>query len=359
MYIDEVLIDQQRHNSTEPRLEIAPSVQQVRFRFAVLNFSHPQHVLLRYQLEGFDRDWIEAGEDRTARYAYLPAGNYRMVAQALDQNGVWASQEVSMLIHVESAWWQSRWFLLCVIALSVAAVASAARVWSVRKYKVRLRRLEEEHALERERARIARNLHDELGGSLTQIGLLADRLRRHRNMEEIEKTLGSLVRRTQGLATDLESIVWTVSPQNNSWDRLAAFASRHARLFFDGTGIECRIEGAESVPALPLAVDAQHEVLAICKEAMNNTLKHSKASRFTMGFAANDGVVEIRIQDNGAGFEPSLQEHSERNGLHNMRARADEMGARIAIESRPGAGTQISLIVPVRPATVPPFEKII
>lgn len=357
MYIEEVTLDQQPHSATEPRLEIAPGVQKVRFRFAVLNFSHPRHVLLRYQLEGFDRDWNEAGDDRTARYAYLPAGNYRLVVQALDQNGAWAPQEVSMLLHVESAWWQSRWFLLVVIALSIAVVASAARIWSVRKYKVRLRRLEEEHALERERARIARNLHDELGGSLTQIGLLADRLRRHRNMEEIEKTLGSLVHRTQGLATDLESIVWTVSPQNNSWDRLAAFASRHARLFFEGTGIECRVEGTESVPALPLAVDAQHEVLAICKEAMNNTLKHSLASLFSLSFATTDHVVEIRIQDNGAGFEPSLKEHSERNGLHNMRSRAEEIGARIVIESSPGAGTLITLTVPICASTLPPFKK--
>jgi signal transduction histidine kinase len=277
----------------------------------------------------------------------------------MNQSGVWADKEVSMLIYVGRAWWQTRWFYAAVVLFAVVLVAYAARMWSVRKLKIRLRSLEKEHAIERERARIARNLHDELGGSLTQIGLLAERLRRHRNMEEIDKTLGSLVRRTQGLATDLESIVWTVSPQNNSWDRLAVFASRYARLFFNGTGIECRLEGAESIPALPLALDAQHEVLAICKEALNNVLKHSKASRVSLSFSVVEWVFEIKIHDNGVGFEPSLKEHSERNGLSNMRVRATEIGGRLEIESHADAGTVILLRVPLAASIIESQTKII
>jgi signal transduction histidine kinase len=277
----------------------------------------------------------------------------------MNQSGAWADKEVSLLIHVQRAWWQTYWFFTAVIVFVVALVAWAARIWSVRKLKGRVQRLEKEHAIERERARIARNLHDELGGSLTQIGLLAERLRRHRNMEEIEKTLGTLVRRTQGLATDLESIVWTVSPQNNSWDRLASFVSRYARLFFNGTGMECQIEGAESVPVRPLALEAQYEALAICKEALNNVLKHSKASRVIVGFCINENVFEIKIQDNGVGFEPSLKEHSERNGLTNMRVRATEIGGRLEIESHPGAGTIILLRVPLTASSGQSQSKII
>ena len=348
LYIDEVRLDQQVVRTFEPRLEVPAGVQRIRIRLAVLDYSHPEHVSVRYKLEGFDRDWIDVDQDRIASYARVPAGNYRLVVAATNQSGVWAEQESNLLIHVAAAWWQTRWFFFLVLVLAIALVAWLARIWSVRKMRVRLERLEKEHALERERARIARNLHDELGGSLTQIGLLAERLRRHRNLEEIEKTLGLLIRRTQGLATDLESIVWTVSPQNNSWDRLASFIGRYARLFFDGSGIECRLEGAETVPALPLAIEAQHEVLAISKEAMNNVLKHSKATTVTLTFQIVDHVFELRIQDNGMGFEPLLKEHAERNGLNNMRTRAAELNGRITIESHSGAGALVILCVPIQ-----------
>ena len=347
LYIEEVVLDQQSFPVPEPRLTIPAGVQQIKVRFSVLDFSHPEHVVLRYKLEGFEQGWNETDPDRTARYAHIPPGDYRLVVQAANQSGVWADKEASLLIHVAAAWWQTRWFFGAITLGAAALIAWAARIWAVRKLKVRLLRLEKEHALERERARIARNLHDELGGSLTQIGLLAERLKRHRNLEEIEKTLGLLIRRTQGLATDLESIVWTVSPQNNSWDRLASFIGRYARLFFNGTGIECRVEGAETVPALPLTIEAQHEALAICKEALNNALKHSKASAVTIRLAVSGDVFELIIQDNGSGFDPSLKEYSERNGLSNMSARSAELKGRLVIESSPGKGTSILLQVPL------------
>ncbi|MFT3783374.1 MAG: two-component regulator propeller domain-containing protein [Nibricoccus sp.] len=347
LYVEEVLLDQAPFHALEPALEIPPEVQQVKLRLSVLEFSHPKQVLLRYKLEGYDRDWNLADEDRAALYTRIPPGNYRFVVRASDENGLWEPQEISLLVHVETAWWQSRWFILVCILITLSLVAWVVRIWSVRKYKVRLRNLEKEHALERERARIARNLHDELGGSLTQIGLLADRLRRHRNPEEIEKTLGLLVRRTQGLATDLESIVWTVSPNNNSWDRLASFIGRYARQLFENSGINCKVEGSENIPDLPLGIEEQHEVLAICKEAMNNVLKHSRASVITLRIALENGVFTVLVQDDGVGFEPSLKEHSERNGLINMRMRAAELGGSITIESRPGAGTKCVVHAPV------------
>jgi signal transduction histidine kinase/ligand-binding sensor domain-containing protein len=348
LYIEEISLDRQAiHKATEPRLEIPAGVKQIKFRFAVLDFSHPEHVVLHYKLEGFDREWNETDQDRSARYAHLPPGDYRLLVQATNQSGVWADREANLLIHVAAAWWQTNWFIAAVVVLVIGLVTWVARIWAARKFKARLQLLEKEHALERERVRIARNLHDELGGSLTQIGLLAERLKRHRNMEEIEKTLGLLIRRTQGLAVDLESIVWTVSPQNNSWDRLASFIGRYSRLFFDGSGIECRLEGVETVPALPLVLEAQHEVLAICKEAINNVLKHSKATSVTLRFSVIESVFELIIRDNGSGFEPSLKEHAERNGLNNMRTRANEMKGSIAIESSPGAGTVITLRVPI------------
>ena len=359
LYIEEVMLDRQVYPVTEPRLEVPTGVQQIKIRLAVLDFSHPEHVVLRYKLEGFDREWSETDQDRTARYTHLPPGDYRLLVQAVNQSGMWADREANLLIHVSAAWWQTSWFIVAVIVLVLAVVAWVARIWSVRKLKARLLRLEKEHALERERARIARNLHDELGGSLTQIGLLAERLKRHRNMEEIEKTLGLLIRRTQGLAVDLESIVWTVSPQNNSWDRLASFIGRYARLFFDGSGIACRLEGVEAISALPLTLEAQHEVLAICKEALNNVLKHSRASTVSLRFAINQNVFEATIQDDGVGFEPTLQEHSERNGLNNMRTRTAELNGRLVIESRPGAGTTILLHIPVSDGAETPAVNII
>lgn len=345
VYVDEALVDDRPVSAMAP-LHVPPGGHRVEFRVVALNYSAPEKVRLRHRLIGFDQDWIETGAERSASYVQLPPGNYSLQVIAANQDGRWNEKGATLALVVAAAWWQTWWFRGGAVLAFTGLVVWLARYWSHRRLKAHLHQLEREHALEQERSRIARDLHDELGGRVTQIGMLADRLNRHAAPSQFKDALRQLAWRTRSLAGELESIVWTVSPKNNAWNRLAAFVAQFAQRFFRDTPIVCSVEGVEGIPPRPLAPEVQHHVLAVVKEALNNVLKHSGATsvELTLAFAA--GVYTVRIRDNGAGFDPSSPEQTERNGLANMRTRAAEIGGTLVIDSVPGRGAELTLSVP-------------
>jgi signal transduction histidine kinase/ligand-binding sensor domain-containing protein len=339
VYIDEALVDN-RPAAFGTELRVPPGSHRVEFHFVALNYSAPEKVRLRHQLVGVDQNWVETGAEHSAGYAQLPPGTYAMRVTGANQDGRWSEQGARLALIVAPAWWQTWWWRAAETLVAIALVSAIVRYWSHRRLQRRVEQLEGERALERERSRIARDLHDELGGSLTQIGMLADRLKRQATDTEATE-LGQLARRTRGLASELESIVWTVNPKNDTWDKLAFFLVRFAESFFRETSIECTVEGAETVPSRPLAPDVQHHLLSVAKEALNNLLKHSQATkaRINLGWCADE--FSLVIEDDGVGFQPDSPEHAERNGLANMRARIAEIGGTISIESAPGRGSRI------------------
>lgn len=350
VYIESLICDAKLQSVNAGPVKVEPNTRRITFRFAVLNYSAPEQIRVRHRVEGYDVDWVDAPNERSATYSRLPPGKYRLRVIAANQAGVWNAEGASLPFTVEAAWWQTTWFWVVSCGLGAALIAWAARTWSVRKMRRKLVELEKQHALEQERARIARNLHDELGGSLTQIGLLAERVKR-RGTHELEGSLNQLAWRTRTLAGDLESIVWTISPQNDSWDRLASFIAQFSRRFFKDTPIRCTVTGVENIPARPLGPDAQHEVLAVLKEALNNILKHSRAGAVEISVSMADDVFELRLSDDGVGFDPEAREHSERNGLSNMRTRGEAVGGQTIVTSHPGTGTVVTMRVPLKSET--------
>jgi signal transduction histidine kinase/ligand-binding sensor domain-containing protein len=354
VYIDEILLDHRPVAATAGVLRIPAGDHEIRFAFAALNYSAPEKVQMRHQLVGFDLGWAETGSDRSVSYVRLPPGKYTLRAIACNQDGAWNETGGALALVVVPTWWQSGWFRGALLFVFVGVVGWVVRFWSHRRLKRRLQRLEHEHALEQERSRIARDLHDELGGSLTRIGMLADRLKRHTPDTGLKEALGQLASHTRTLAGDLESVVWTVSPKNNSWDRLAAFIGRFALSFFRDTPIECCVDGSERIPAAWLSPEAQHHTLAVLKETLNNILKHARASRVTIAMAWEQSRFTLEISDNGVGFDPAAQELSERNGLRNMHDRVRELGGELAIVSSAAQGTTLTIWLPVavHPAAV-------
>jgi signal transduction histidine kinase len=261
-----------------------------------------------------------------------------------------------MTVVVVPAWWQQWWFPTILLIAFTSLVVFVVRYWSHRRLRNRLQDLQREHALDQERARIARDLHDELGGSLTQIRMLAERLRRHASSPEALSVTAQIAARTRHVTGELESIVWTVSPKNHTWDRLAAFIGQYSLRFFRDTSIACTVHGIELVPALPLRPDQQHHILALTKEALNNILKHAQASEVRVQFEKNERQAQLTIQDNGQGFElPKdwlVLVRAGHLGLLGMRERAEAVGGTLEVTSQPRKGTLIQASVPVKT----PFE---
>lgn len=341
--IDEVSVDNVPMLAS-PGIEFPSGRHRIEFRFSAPSFAFGE-VQLNHQLEGADPGWVETGDTYLASYSGLAPGIYRLQVRARNGMGEWSPAPASLGFTVRPAWWQSPWLAFGILVEVSIGTAWGVRTWSQRKLKRRLRRLEQEHALEKERSRIARNLHDELGGSLTEIGLLADRLH-YIPASELKPALSRLTVHTRQLHVELSSIIWTVSPKNNSLDRLAGFLQKYAGRFFRHSDVACVVEGTEAIPARPLGPDVQHHLLAIVKEALNNVLSHSRASHVVITTDFNDDNFRMVIEDDGVGFAVEGVGEDQGNGLNNMRTRAREISGTLHLESGPGLGTRLTLIYP-------------
>ena len=346
--IDEMRLDGQVL-ATSGAVRVPSGRHRLDFRFAALTYTTPDAVVVRHQLEGADAGWVESGSDRAANYSGLAPGNYRLRVIARNSTGQWNNDGATLSFTVVPAWWETMPARVGGLLLLVGASGWIARGVSQRRLKARLRRLEQEHALEKERVRIARDLHDDLGASLTEVGLLADRLV-GTPATELAPQLAGLAWRTRRLATELSGIVWTMSPKNSTLDRLGEFIRQYAQRLFRATAIECLVRGVDNLPAAPLAPDPQHQLLATTKEALNNVLKHSRATQVTVALACEGDTFELVISDNGTGFAPADAGVSDGNGLRNMKARIGEIGGTLVIASAPGAGTRVTVRVPLHPA---------
>ena len=346
LHLDKVLIDQ-IPVPRDDQLIIPPGRHRVDFIVDALDYTAPEKVHLQHQLVGLDNNWVETKINQDISYTGVPSGKYTLRVVATNQDRRRNEQELRLEVVVVPAWWERWWFRAGCGLVFTGAVVWLARLWSHRRLKNKLARLEHEHALDKERARIARNLHDELGGSATQLGMLAERLKRHGTNPEMMPLLGQMAWKARRLAGEVESIVWTVSPKNNTWDRLADFLNQFCQGFATDSGLDFCSDGIDSIPALPLSPEAQHHILAATKEAMNNIVKHAHAKNVTLTLSAADGVFTLSLRDDGIGFNPIAPEHAERNGLTNMHTRLAEIGGECSIESSPGSGSVVRFRTPL------------
>ena len=329
-----------------------PSVaRRVEFRFSALSYMSPANVALRHRLDGVDRDWVETGTDRLTAYTNLHPGSYLLRVIAHNSAGQWNEKAVELAVTIVPAWWEHSAFRLGFGLLLLIILGWSVRVLSQRRLRLRLARLEQENTLKNERERIARDLHDDLGASLTEIGLLADRLV-GAAPRELAPQLSGLAWRTRRLATELAGIVFTMTPENTTLDRLARFVRRYVERLFRNTGTTCLVKGVESIPVVSLSPDEQYGLLAAIKESLNNILKHAHATKAQVDLSYEADTFIVRISDNGDGFIwPPATAH-EGNGLRNIGTRLTRLGGTLEITSAPGGGATLTLRfnVATRPA---------
>jgi signal transduction histidine kinase len=203
----------------------------------------------------------------------------------------------------------------------------------------------ERETLWEERSRIAHDLHDDVGASLTQISNLGELvLRRASHPEEQKRHLADLIAKARETVQTLDEIVWTVSPRNDPLSQSASYFSHAVRDLLQGTAIRCRLRLPDELPEVRLTSRVRHHLLLAVKEAVRNVIKHSGATELQFMLVADEQELTFTIADNGRGFDPSATD-PQRNGLSNMADRLREVGGRFEVRSQPGQGTTVMLTV--------------
>jgi signal transduction histidine kinase len=316
-----------------------------------LNYDEPERIQFKYQLEGYDLHPVDAGTGRSARYNYLAPGTYRFRVYAGNSNAMWTGTGNGIVLIVPAYWWQTDLFKVVFTLICLVLVALIVRYIVERRYRAQMKRLEQENAMENERTRIARDLHDELGSSLTYISMAVDDLVQKtgddaEKFQQRQKKISTFANRT---ARSLDEIVWAINPGNDSLRSLLAYLMQFAREHYEDSGVNCRFQIADDLPEVPLPPEMRHNIFLTVKEALNNALKYSQATEVHLIATFTGSQVEICVQDNGAGFDlPVMLATSERNGLTNMRKRVEKLGGKFSIETAPGKGTAIRLTVHCR-----------
>ncbi len=248
---------------------------------------------------------------------------------------------------VEVHFWQTWWFASLTGLALLSGVTVSVRIVEKRKYQRQLRVAEQERALERERARIAQDLHDDLGSSLARISLLSSLARADRqNPRELETHLAKIAQSADETVRALEEIVWAVRPGSDTLQSLVEYIAHFANELFEGNRTRCRLDLPHDLPAQTLPPDVRHNIFLILKEALTNVLKHASASEVRLQARVTGHTLEILVQDNGQGFNPAKPSRENvRHGLENMRRRAAVIGGTLTMQSKVGGGTTVLLTV--------------
>ena len=250
--------------------------------------------------------------------------------------------------------WQTWWFFTLAAAGVLVGVGTTVRVVEKKKYQHQLQVAEQSSALERERARIAQDLHDDLGSSLTRISLLSGLLHADKdNPEQVQLHATKLAQSADQTVRALEEIVWAVRPGSDSLQSLIDYIAHFANELFAGTVTRCRLDLPHDLPARALPPEMRHNIFLIVKEALTNALKHASAREVNLQAKFASGALEICVDDDGKGISPpSPKIEGKRHGMENMRHRATTIGGTLEWKSSANQGTRILLTVPLRERSV-------
>ena len=327
-------------------LRLPPAHRRLEVEFGALSFYAPENVQFRYRLKGFENDWIEAGMHRSVTYSRFPAGDYVFEMTARNSDGDWNQSIASIGFVVTPFYWQTWWFRLGVLVAFTLSIVLSVRYVSFRRLQNKLHKLEQQAALQKERARIAKDIHDDLGANLAQIAYLGElaQMDRHEPDKSAER-IGKMSATARKSIKSLDEIVWAVNPRNDTLAHLVDYVGQFALDYLRLAGIRVRLDFPEQVPPRELSTDLRHNIFLTVKEALHNIVQHAGATEVWMRATYSEQALEISVEDNGHGFAKA-PDNALSDGLRNMRERMADIGGECRIISLSASGTKVVLHLP-------------
>ena len=333
-------------DAREPIMREGPDLEPIKlsykqnmitFDFAALNFTNSILNQYAYRLEGFDDHWIYCGNKQSATFTNLDGGTYTFHVKAANNDGIWNEEGAKVVITVKSPFWETWWFyLLCVLAISGILYGA---------YRFRIQQL---LRLQQMRLRISRDLHDDIGSTLSSINMISsmahERNPNDRKVPELFQTIANASHQAMELMND---IVWSINPKNDRMEMILIRMRQYASEILEAAQISFTLDMDDSCHHITIPIEKRKDFYLIFKEAINNMAKYSKAKNATIRMSCLHRILTLSITDDGIGFDP--EKIYSGNGLKNMKARAQQLKGGLIIHAQSGAETQIELKIPVTP----------
>jgi signal transduction histidine kinase/ligand-binding sensor domain-containing protein len=314
--------------------DLAADRNQIEVEYAGVGIHAPESLRYQYRLGGVDHDWSNPVQQLSVNFASLPSGVFHFEVRAVDSEGQSSPKPAGFDVLIQAPLWRRWWFLTTMAVLFAAGVATM--------YNYRVRQL---LAMERLRTRIATDLHDDIGASLTQISILSE-LARRGSTSQVLLDIANIAR---GIVSEMSDIVWAVNPRHDRFDELVHRMRRFASDVLGGADIDLNFDTEKLPAAIAVPLEARRPLYLIFKEAVNNVARHSGASETTIRLELDHHQLIMTVEDNGCGFDPQPRYPGE--GLASIARRMRNLGGSAVWDSRPGAGTHFTATLPLSPRT--------
>lgn len=316
---------------------LPPSSNTLAFDFAALEFTQPEKNEYQYKLAGNDKDWVYAGTKHAARYSKLAPGQYQLYVRASNNDGVWSPEILLCTITIQLPWWQTWWAILIFAIILGLSVYSIFKLIVHRKLQEQKLIIDKQKALEQERSRISKDMHDDLGSGLTKIAIMTELLKSNDKSENANAQIEKISNTTHELIDNMSQIIWAMNPENDHIENILGYLRKFTLDFFEDSNIRCVLNFPEHATPIILTQFERRNLFLIIKETYHNILKHSGANQVNITVSLTAKTIKVIIEDNGKGFEMN-EDFKYGNGLNNMQKRMKDLNGTYQIQSATSKG---------------------
>ncbi|HET9744860.1 MAG TPA: triple tyrosine motif-containing protein, partial [Chitinophagaceae bacterium] len=312
--------------------------------FSPVSFFHTADCSFEYKLDGYDDNWIKSGVTKYTRYSKIPPGKYLFMLRVLDNQGNPGPNDKVLEISIAKSFWQTNFFKAGLFVVLLIAGWLFLKWYSNEKMKKQKAELEKLKAIEKERTRIATDMHDDLGAGLSRIKFLSETIGiKKQRQQSFDEDIAKIREYSHEMIDKMGEIVWALNEKNDTLSDLLSYTRAYAVEYLSQNGISCTVDAPEHFPTTFLSGEFRRDIYLTVKEALHNIVKHAQASGVTIRININS-TLRIEIQDNGIGFDRT-KIRSFSNGLSNMESRVMEINGKFEILN--GRGTVIKIEVPL------------
>ncbi|MDI6767494.1 MAG: two-component regulator propeller domain-containing protein [Bacteroidota bacterium] len=344
VYFEQLIADDSSY-TVQSNLTLPAGTRKLTFAYTGISFTSPTMVRFKYKIDVIDHDWHSAGFQRNISYVNIPPGTYTIRVIAANNEGLWNTEGAAISFTILPHLWERTWVQLLAGVVLLAAFTVSVRKIALSKQRRRMQALQQEYALERERSRISRDMHDEVGASLTKLMVMSEFLRERRNDQSMVKQYAAQIsKESREVIQKLDEIIWFINPKHNTLESLLAHLRRYLGEYFAAADIRIRFDFPLDVPPTPISATLRQNVYLVLKEAANNVIKYASASEVYAAAHLQEDSITIIFSDNGNGF--SVEDaYKLGRGITNMRKRIEDVGGTLLIVSQQNTGTRIEVSV--------------
>lgn len=323
-------------------IELNHSDRYISIEFAALDYKDQQKIQYAYRLSG-DSEWIKLGNQHLLSFSDLSTGNHLLQVHSTNAEGIWLNNEISCTINIRPPWWQNWWFRLFLILLLIGFIVLIIRGYFRRKLQKQTIVLEKKQAVEKERTRIATDIHDDLGSGLSRIRYLGETIRLKTNQQqEILQDIEKISEFSDEMVDKMNEIVWALNEKNDTLAALLYYIRSFTVEYLNSNKIHCKVSIPETMPVKIINGETRRNIFLAVKEVLHNMVKHAQATEALLEVVLDNNIT-ILIRDNGCGIQwDRVRPFS--NGISNIKKRMNDVRGNVLFHSN--GGTEVVLKIP-------------